>query len=224
MKKLSYLSILLIFILLMPAAAGATLIGLELGLPDITSNSTGTYNYYSGVDLFTSSAQALNITFDGTTSIPITSGSYSVQFHVDNSGNFVSGVSGYDLTISGTFTYNNVVYSGVLIAGEVTNFGWQDIPGPYALFDFTFDFKEGALADLYGASGNKGGDIFYAEKSNFAGNWDVSHSGTKVKHDTAPVPEPATVFLLGLGFLGIMIFTKRKFEKQKSRPITLEIP
>jgi hypothetical protein len=200
----------LLSIFLMPVGSKATLIGVNLTLPDIYSNSTGTYNYDSATDLFTCTATALTITFDGTTSIPITIGSYSLQFHVDNSGNFSGGVSTYDLVISGTFTYNNIVYSGVLLTGEVTNFGWQDIPGPYAHFDLTFDVTGGLLASYYGGSG---GDFFSSEKSDFTGNWDVSHNGTKVKHDTAPVPEPTTILLFGLGIAGIAVFGRRKFRK-----------
>ena len=212
MKKLNYLSILLIFILLMPVGADATLIGVDIALPDIYSNSTGTYNYNSSTDLFTCTAQASTITFDGTTLIPITNGSYSIQFHVDSSGNFSGGVS--DLTISGSFTYNGINYSGVLLTGEVTNFGWQNIPGTkYALFDLTFDSTGGALQGFYAGSGNKGVDIFSSEISNFTGDWNTNHSGKKVKHDTAPVPEPTTIFLFGLGIVGIAVFGRKRFRR-----------
>jgi hypothetical protein len=217
MKKFNFLgtlAVLLMIILLIAGSARATLIGVDLGLPDIISNSTGSYQYNSGTQLFTSTAQALAITFDGTTVIPITNGSYSVQFYVDNSGNFLHGVTGYDSTISGTFTYGTKTYSGTLIEGEVTNFGWQNIPGyKYAFFDFSFDFKDGALNDFYAASGNKGGDIFTSESSNFTGNWNGDHSGTKVKYDTAPVPEPTTILLFGLGIVGIAIFGRRRIKK-----------
>ena len=198
----------------MPVAAGATLIGVDLALPDIFSNSTGTYNYNSATHLFTCTAQASTITFDGTTLIPITGGSYSLQFYVNSSGNFSVGVSGADLTISGTFTYNNNTYSGVLLTGEVTNFGWQNLPGTkYAFFDLTFDSTGGALQGFYAGSGNKGGDIFSSEISNFTGNWDKNHSGTKVKHDTAPVPEPTTILLFGLGIVGIAVFGRKRFRR-----------
>jgi hypothetical protein len=214
-KVLLIISISLLSIFLMPGSSTATLIGVDLALPDIYSNSTGTYNYNAATDLFTCTAQASTITFDGTTLIPITIGNYSVQFHVDSSGNFSGGVDGIDdLTISGTFTYNNVTYSGVLLTGEVTNFGWQNIPGTkYALFDLTFDATGGVLQELYAGSGNKGADIFSSEISNFKGNWNVNHSGSKVKHDTAPVPEPATILLFGLGIVGIAIFGRKRFRR-----------
>lgn len=218
MKKFNFLAILVILSLVLLSMAGsahATLIGIDLGLPDITSNSVGSYQYDSGSKLFTSTAQALTITFDGTTLIPITNGSYSVQFYVNSSGNFFGGVPGSDLVISGTFTYNGTTYSGPLLTGEVTNFGWLNIPGTkYALFDFTFVNTGGLLQSFFGGSGNNGGDIFSSEISNFTGNWNVSHSGMKVKHDTAAaVPEPSTILLFGLGIAGLAIFGRRKIRK-----------
>ena len=214
MKKFSFLATLLIILLGMAGSSSATLIGVELALPDIYSNSTGVYSYNSASDLLTCTAQASTITFNGTTLIPITGGSYSLQFKVDSSGSFLNGVSADDLIIRGTFTYGSTTYTGDLLTGEVTNFGWQSIPGTkYALFDLTFDARGGVLKDFYAGSGNKGGDIFTSEISNFTGNWNVNHSGTKVKHDTAPVPEPATILLFGLGMVGIAVFGRRRFRR-----------
>jgi hypothetical protein len=207
-KVLLITSISLLSIFLMPCSSTATLIGLDLIVPDITSNSTGKYSYDAGTNLFSSTATPFIITFDGINFTPITGGSYSAKFYVDESGNFAGGVGGYDLIISGFFSYGGKDYSGTLIAGEVTNFGWLNIPGPYAIFDFSFDATGGTLIDFYG--GGKGGDVLTSESSTFTGNWNKSHSGTKVKHDTAPLPEPDTILLFGLGIVGIAVFGRRK--------------
>jgi hypothetical protein len=207
-KVLLITSISLLSIFLMPCSSTATLIGLDLIVPDITSNSTGKYSYDAGTNLFSSTATPFIITFDGINFFPITGGSYSAKFYVNESGNFSGGVSGIDLTISGTFTYNSNTYFGVLLTGEVTNFGWLDIPGPYAIFDFSFDATGGALIDFYG--GVKGGDVLTSERSTFTGDWNNSHSGKKVKHDTAPLPEPDTILLFVFGVIGIAVFGRRK--------------
>jgi hypothetical protein len=191
----------------MPCSSTATLIGLDLIPPDITSNSTGTYTYNAGTNLFSSTATPVIITFDGIHFIPITGGSYSANFNVDESGNFAGGVDGYDLIISGSFWYGDNLYSGTLIAGEVTKFGWLNIPGPYAIFDFSFDATGGALIDFYNGAG---GDVLTSEISTFTGDWSKSHSGKLVKHDTAPLPEPDTILLFILGVIGIAIFTRWK--------------
>ena len=72
----------------MAVNAQAALIGFQLSLPDIFSDTTGSYSYDASTDLFTSTAKALTITFDGVNLIPITSGSYSASFYVNSSGNY----------------------------------------------------------------------------------------------------------------------------------------
>jgi len=210
MKKV--LVVLLFASLFFGVTAGKTeaaLIGVDLGLPDILSDSTGTYSYNHTTGLFSSTAQALNITFDGISSIPITSGSYSVGFYVNNSGIFTGGIVGNDLVISGTFTYNSTTYNGVLVQGEVTNFGFADF-SDLAIFDFTFNVTGGALAGFFGPTG---GDIFLSEINNFTGEFDVDSSGEKAKHDTTPVPEPGTMMLLGSGLVGLAGWGRKKFRK-----------
>lgn len=206
MKKLLLLAMVMVVTLFVAGNAHAALLGIHLGVPDIFSDSTGTYSYDSGTQLMTYTAKAITITFDGVNLIPITGGGYSAQFKVDNAGNFVSGVSGDDLTISGSFTYNSIPYSGNLLTGEITDFGWET--GTYALFDYYIDVQGGALASYFGSTA---GDVASAENHNFTGNWQANHSGSKVKHDTAGlIPEPSSMLLLGMGILGLFGLGKRR--------------
>jgi len=193
---------------LMLGTANADLIGLDLGLPDIFSDTTGKYSYAASTDLFTSTATAVTITFDGVNLVTIANGIYNVSFQVDSSGNFSGGVSGDDLGISGDFTYASKDYSGLLVAGEVTNFGWGTLSS-YAIFDFTFEFTHGALSSFYAANNNQGGDILTSESNSFAGDWTVNHGGS-AKHDTAPIPEASTLLLLGGGLSGLLFFARKK--------------
>jgi len=217
MKKLLIATLAVAMMLGASLNAEAALLGVAelLDVPDITSNSTGTYSYDSTTNIFDSDATPLSITFDGVTPISITGvRSYDVSFEVDESGNFVSGVGGDDLVIIGDIDVDGdtvIDYSGVLLTGEVTDFGWLDIGvGSLDLFDFTFDATGGALAGFYGTG--KGGDVMTAEQTNFTGSFLVSSSGTKVKHDTAPlVPEPTSMMLFGTGLLGFVGRLRKRF-------------
>ena len=190
------------------------LIGVNLGLPDILSDSTGNYIYNADTNLFTSHAIPLTITFDNITLFPINGGgaTYDLAFYVDESGNFAGGVAGNDLTIRGSSVALGWAPGTLILAGEVTNFGWQDLAGQRAAFDFTFDFTAGVLAPQYAVYGSKGADIITAEASNFTGSWTVNHaSNSKVKHDTAPsIPEASTLMLFGSGLSGVLFYVRKK--------------
>lgn len=206
-------------IFLTAGTSQADLIGLKLGTPDIFSDSNGTYSYDAENDLFTSTASALNISFNGTPNITIIDGAYSVMFHVDNTGAFSGGYDGgdqtHDLEIYGTFTYDGETYGTfddnyLLLAGEVTEFGYAtaSVDPTKVLFDFTFDATGGALAAFFTAGG---GDEAFAGTSTWDGSsWTDSHEGSQVKHDTAPVPIPTAALIFGTGLIGL-VGIRRKF-------------
>lgn len=210
------LGVLIVGLALLVGRAEAALINFEMQLPDILSNSTGVYNYNATTDLFTSTATPLTITFTGLPgSLKTITGpkSYSVGFYVDAAGNFVSGIAGDDLVISGNIDVDGdsiIDYSGDLIRGEVTDFGWLDTGTRFDFFNYSFDFTGGALSPFYALHSFKGGDSMSSENSNFTGSFTTNFSGTIVKHDTAPVPEPSSLFLLGGGLLSAAMLRIRR--------------
>ena len=165
-KGLIVLGMIAAVLLFVSGNAQATVLGLELALPDIFSRGTHTYVFNSGtgLGLFTATGTPIDITFDGSTYIPITGGTYSVSFYTDMWGNFAGGIDGQDdLVITGNFNYDGKSYNNKLVVGEVTNSGWEGIG--YNQFDFIFiSSADGALHSFYEAYGydNKGGDVMFS--------------------------------------------------------------
>lgn len=212
MKKFLTLMVALA-ILTLTTLANATLIGFTNdGYPDIFSDTTGVYNYNASSDLINFSAKALTITFESGDMYNIMSGGYTCSFYIDENGNYTHGIPGDDLRISGAIDVNGdgtPEYNGVLLTGNITQFGYEYVCPTFSLFDYTFDVTGGALASLYGASGY---DTSSIEVTNFCGDWHKNSIGLKVKHDTAPLhtPIPPTAMLISLALGLCCLATKGK--------------
>lgn len=213
--------------------ANAALLGVNAstGLPDITSNGTGTLDYDVGTTLFSITQTPLSITFDGVnpltifdnfdlTNNPKRTATTSFQFFVDSTGALTGGVALDDLVISGNIDSNTdgtTDFTGILLTAEITGFGFLDLGASLPdLFDALLTVTGGTLTGIGGgfAVGQTIGATIFAEQSLFTGVFTQSFNATKVKSDVAPTPtpEPGTLLLLGFGAasLGLGLRKRRK--------------
>lgn len=142
------------------AVSQAALLGLTLNEPtiDVAAGAVITYNATNGTVTISGTPQLLQ------QAVPFLFGEFvgtgtddeklfTIQFRIDGSGNFVSGVDGPDLIIKGAVDtdFDGVVdYDGILLEAEVTQFGFENgAAGANDRFDIRLGTVTGLLAPLY---------------------------------------------------------------------------
>lgn len=170
--------------------------------PDITSNFIDvSYNSSTNVmDIL-----GYNIVIDDDGVGPLVDfddfGSWAISAIVDEFGVASSGT----LTITGDVLGNN----GVLLTGNLVDFGWTKVGADR--FEFIFSATGGLLAtsQYFGVPGTPVGVIFDTFEDIFDGTWNDDFAneagGPFAVADTAPLPEPSTlsVLLLAAGLAGM---------------------
>ena len=171
-------------------------LNLNLFHPDITSAFIMS-NYDAGTGTFSAHGRALYIS--NAVDHDVWNGSFDLHADIDNNGNLIGGT----LFIEGRIddASNPMV---TLIMGDLTNFGYQPEGGDP--LEFLFNPTGGQLISEY--NGMQGGVIMAG--SGFGGSFEENFSGTYGASDTAPVPVPAAVWLLGTGILGLLTASRRK--------------
>ncbi len=186
-----------------PSSAG--LLNLELlDSPDIFSAFLDV-SYDASDQQFSAVGFAFTIDDGLGPQININNGSFELLASVTNAGLATDGTLALGGEVLGFGSFNP------LLTGELVDFGWRDGGGD--LFEFLFTVTGGDLAttEYYGEPGAVLGVILTAEfgSGGFTGSFseDFANGGTGLSN-TAPIPEPATIWL-GVISLGAVAGFKR---------------
>jgi uncharacterized repeat protein (TIGR01451 family) len=171
---------------------GAALLGVQPGLPLISFDISAvpppyatTYDAASGVLRVSASP----VSYRWSTSRPVSMTApkgLTIQAHLDSSGNLTPGVTGDGITITGNILAGGNSYSGTLLTGKITAFGYvhtPQTPEPATTtnsFDFRFTPTGGALLPLYTAADGSHHDMVLtltSENSTFKGSFTTGFQG-----------------------------------------------
>jgi hypothetical protein len=178
-------TILLSLVLLLApiGTAWCDVLGVAPGSPNTTYNNlTGTaYNPATGL----LSVSATPLTFQlvpGGSFVRVSApSSLAISLQLDSSGRLVGGVAGHDLVLTGSVAG----YSGVLLTGEIVEYGISNYSTPIDFIDFRFKVTGGAMAALF--AGQDLGVTQSIENSSFTGSFSVSFGGS-AKGNLGPIP------------------------------------
>ncbi len=197
MKRTLLVSLLLIFV---AGPAQAALIGLTLEEPLISYDSGGTTSYDAATDTFTVDASSFGVLVGGAP-WQIDNGTFDISILVDDTGSLVGGVPGDDLSITGDVEIVSLGLdlSGVLLTGEILDFGFEDQQGVSDSFDFLFAATGGAfVAEGLISTGLVGVELT-SENSSFGGSFAVNFGGEAKGTAGAVIPEPSGFIVFGIG-------------------------
>ena len=182
---------------------------LNPGVPDFNYDATGRLTYTAPTE---SAAGAFDATATPTTVIFTIGGrpvsikdprAFGLHIRLDAQGNVVGGVDGPDLQVDGwiDMNRNNIQdagdYTGVLLTGEILQFGSYDSGGPNDSYDFRFQFTGGSLSPFF--QGKDIGLTMTSLNSTFTGDFSAGFVGWAqglfgpLSLNQAPVPQDQQV-------------------------------
>jgi len=178
-------------VLLAGSTAIAALIGVTPGFPKSSGNLPGGTTYVAATKAFSVSSIPNSTVFTSGAAAQLLSTtaprSLAIGVRVENNGTLLGGVAGEDLRLTGTVTdpVTGAVYSGTLLTGEVTGFGFQDLPGALAdIFQLRFQLTGGSMAPRF--AGRDIGVSMTVDGGQFKGLFNANFTGG-AKFDVGPV-------------------------------------
>ena len=157
------------------------LLGINLEFPQGPYDATGVVAYDSTTQSFDSDATPLAFRFSATEARPILAPrDFQLHLQVDNAGNLVGGVAGDDLIIEGQidrYGDGTIDFDGVLLTGEIVEFGSLDSGSTTDQYDFRFMPTGGDLVLAGFFDGMDIGVRMTSANSTFEGDWLVDFGG-----------------------------------------------
>src|SRR5262245_8252249 len=185
-----------------------TLLGIFPGEPTLTYDSNGVTTFNAASNSFTITASPIAIIFPPpyaqvprlvTPTGSPASEVVSVGAVISSTGSIISGVPGNDLVIQGQVDADgngSIDFSGILLTGEILQFGFEDSGTATDRFDYRFTFTGGALGSFF--AGQDIGMTETSEHSTFVNDFGLDFGGGAkgTVGPIAPLPEPSAVILM----------------------------